>query len=106
MATEEKIEQLKGQLDFFDLVDISPGEYTAFHGRRLAFNELEEMTGQLVLADLSTQSNELYMAVRIEEIYRYPDGRKRLIYSYGKRKGLVDENHITGGKSRFFEIGR
>ena len=87
---------LPNQVNLFDLLALpNPGEYVTEHGRELSFDELEEMVGRLIVYDCSTQSHEWLKIVRVVEIYHYPDGRRRLIYSDGTRQhGLVDEMYF------------
>ena len=87
---------MPGQIDLFDVSGIPKvGEYVKDHGRKLCFDEMEEMEGQLIVYDRSTQSHQCYEVVRVVEIYHYPDGKRRLIYDDGTRQhGLVDERYF------------
>lgn len=88
--------RLSNQLSLFDRLELKePGDYVEEHGRELSFDELEEMVGRLIVYDCSTQSHEWLKIVRVVEIYHYPDGHRRLIYSDGtKMHGFVDEMYF------------
>ncbi|SEU22329.1 hypothetical protein SAMN05443270_3471 [Lacrimispora sphenoides] len=92
----------EGQLSFDFIRDKQPkqlpGEYinSARLGQELSFDEITHRVGNLIAIDCSTESRTWYKVVKIEEIYAYKDGTRRLIYYDGKRqRGLVDEAYFN-----------
>ena len=76
------------QTSLFD-GEIEPGTYVEEYGKRLSFDDLTHMIGQIVIIDRSTQSHVWHMAVRVLKIVDTTDGR-RLLYSDRPNKGRKD----------------
>lgn len=97
------------QMNIFDAMGppLKPGDIVTSHGKLLEWADIEKMIGRLIVADQSTQSMNVLVAVRVEQIILNHENRKRLIYSAGGRRNKsVDKLHITKRRNpvRFYEV--
>lgn len=88
-----------GQISLFDLIteekSYKPGDWVESDviGKKLTFDEITQLIGELIVMDMSTQSHAWYKVVLVEKIIMVENNtQRRLIYYDGaKQRGLVNE---------------
>ena len=88
---------MTGQMNIFDLIrERKAGDIVETYGRELAFDELPDMKGRLIVISKDTVSTKWRVVVRVVDvIWNSYEGCRRLIYSEGGRqRGMVDERYF------------
>ena len=90
------------QLDIFSFLEpqktYKPGDWVEKDvlGKKLTFDEITQMIGEMIVMDKSTSSNEWYKVVLVEKIAIVEGNQRRLVYYDGcKQRGLVNEMYFN-----------
>lgn len=95
------MKQCDGQMSLMDLFAsekvFEPGDWIEKEnvGEQLAFDEITQMIGQLIVMDKSTVSHAWYKVVKVEQIVMVENGQRRLVYYGGVgQRGLINEMYF------------
>lgn len=93
------------QLNLFDFTgrkEDKPGDFISSDriGKSLKFQDLSQ--GDLVIADFSNLTAKILMAVKVQEIRKFPDGDEDLIYNDGHEwMGCIHKKDYINPKNRW-----